>query len=491
MRKLAPIIILAVLLACRLPPSDVTPIPPPIDSRSVKLEPGLEQAAGLASVTDLLISGLPPEIYQTARKEYVTADTTLTNTLSQAGYTLLVFDGLVNMVIGEGSKRLCVMPYPKNTTSIKDAQSDSPLAFIGHLYGQAVYGLSNPPTGVDSKDRPEVTVVEAVPLDELPPDLRCALVRVNANNPFFTPGSLQILLVNIFNREIAGSLPAEHTPQEKSILRWNIPLARPELVEESLTGKFDRQLFKLKGCYTTPSPTTAPTPASATSRPATLTPKPAPVNSSFRLPLTKDGKFDFLADLAAWPRITTQAELTRYVAEVKHLLAQPWSKPVCQFPSGPYEQTGRTQYIYYDYPVCLCSQEPPYKKIAGFIIEQSGYAPMYGIISQVWTASGTRYYTALGDLNNSGLANPEKRAVLTNGGSYLSVFGGYSKPPGGTMPSPTLTEQPVMFMLANGWITLDEYNSAFRTWVISTVPPVYFEDHPASGEITEFFIRWQ
>jgi len=158
---------------------------------------------------------------------------------------------------------------------------------------------------------------------------------------------------------------------------------------------------------------------------------------------------------------------------------------------GPFDQGDRKQLIYYDYPVCLCSQVLPIKKIAGFVIEKTGFNSMYGIISQVWTPSGSKFYTAIADLNGGGLANPEKRLTFTNGESYMSVFGDYLKTPGVNMSQPTLIESPIIFMLANGWIKLDEYNEAFKLWAKSGVPPLYFENHPASGEITRFFIHWQ
>ncbi len=425
MKRLAPLIVmLAVIISCCLPPPGPSPIPLPTSDRSIPVDLNIEQAVGFAAISDLLISGLPAEIIQKAKKEYVTADATLTSALNHAGYTVLVSDGLVNMVVGEGNARLCIMPYPGNMLSAMNPQSDSPVPFLGHQHGQAVYGVSNPPAGLDAKDKPEVTVVETVPLDGLSPDLRCVLARVNDANPYFAPGLLHVLLINISNREVAGFMPATFSPDSKIMLRWNSPLARPELVALDASGKYAKQMFNLKGCYYPPTPTARPTQLAR----LTVTPTPTkalPTIVGTPPPLTKEGKFDFLADLSKWPRIASQDDLTRYVEYIKNNLSQPWIKSVCDFPMGPFDQGDRKQLIYYDYPVCFCSQVLPIKKIAGFVIEKTGFSAMYGIISQVWTPSGSRFYTAIADLNGGGLANPEKRLTFTNGESYMSVFGDY------------------------------------------------------------------
>ena len=285
-------------------------------------------------------------------------------------------------------------------------------------------------------------------------------------------------------------MPAAFSAASKTTLHWNSSLARPELVALDASGKYIKQMFNLKGCYYPPTPIAQPTQNTR----LTSTPVPTkvlPTITGKPPPLTKEGKFDFQADLSRWPRIAAPADLTRYVEYVKNYLSRPWGKSVCTYPMIPYDQPNRKQLIYFDYPVCLCSQELPIKKIAGFVIEKTGYNAMYGIISQVWTPSGTRFYTAIADLNGGALATSEKRELLTTGESYMSVFGDYLKTPGDNMPQPSLGESPMIFMLAEGWIKLDEYNKAFRQWADTSVPPNYFEAHPAAGEITRFFIQWQ
>lgn len=489
-RLTAIIVILVVLLACRLPPPDETPTPtalqvaPRLPTPLTLLD--IEEAVGFASITDLLIAGLPANAYQNAKKEYLSADYTLISNLNQAGFSLLVSNNQVNLVLGEGNARLCIMPYPRSIPLLNNPRSTDSRPFIGHSNGQAVFGVGNDVPGLDGKDTPEVTLIEAVPLENLPTELRCALVRANQDNPLFESGTLRVLLINITNREIAGSMPAAFSPAAKTTLRWNAPQSRAELVSLDSVGKYVKNLFTLKGCYFSPSPTITP------SRLVALTPKPQPtVGAGTPTPLTKDGKFDFLADFSRWPRITSQAQLAAYVSYVKNNLVQTWNKAVCNFPIVAFDQPERKQLIYFDYPVCICGQETPYKKIAGFIIEVTGRNTMYGIISQVWTPTGNAFVTALGDLFGSRLVDATARALLTNGDSYMSIYGDYLKTPGKDMPHPTLIESPIIFMLDYGWIKMDEYNAAFKEWSKTGFPPKYFEDHPGTGEITQFFIQWQ